>query len=89
MTNIDHVLRSISFGGDAAKAKTLSRHFMPQYSLNKLSYDTQTSSQSSTGSDPEYWIQQAIAHPDRYVLKPQLEGGGNLIANEEMKKLLC
>lgn len=33
-------------------------------------------------------IQDAIAHPHRYVLKPQLEGGGNLFAGEKMRDLL-
>ena len=29
-------------------------------------------------------IQKAIAHPHTYVMKPQREGGGNLLANDEM-----
>lgn len=36
----------------------------------------------------EELIQDAIAHPHRYVLKPQLEGGGNLFAGEKMRDLL-
>lgn len=38
--------------------------------------------------DVEDRIQEAIDHPHRYVLKPQLEGGGNLFAGEKMRELL-
>lgn len=33
-------------------------------------------------------IAKALEHPHQYVMKPQREGGGNLLANEEMVKAL-
>ncbi|CAD2219325.1 Eukaryotic glutathione synthase, ATP binding domain/Eukaryotic glutathione synthase, putative [Angomonas deanei] len=84
MTDVDHFLTPYAFNGAADKAKTMAQHFVGQYSLNKDEYTTDNKQQQ----DPEYYIQQAVAHPERYVLKPQLEGGGNLIAGETMQSVL-
>lgn len=39
------------------------------------------------GADPKI-TEDAIAHPDRYVLKPQREGGGNNLYGDELKAKL-
>lgn len=93
MTNMEEVLIPISFSGDAAKAEALAEHFMPQYSLNAAEYANGSSQHRRNDdgeivTDPEVWIRDAIQHPHRYVLKPQLEGGGNLIAGAEMQAML-
>ena len=33
-------------------------------------------------------VDDAIKHPENYVLKPQKEGGGNNYFNEEMREIL-
>ncbi|GET87120.1 glutathione synthetase, putative [Leishmania tarentolae] len=93
MSNVSEVLAPVSFAGDQKKAAALAEHFIPQYSLNKDEYAQSAESwhYSDDGkviNDPEYWIADAVLHPERYVLKPQLEGGGNLIAGEPMQRLL-
>lgn len=93
MSNVPAVLTPISFAGDRRKAEAMAQHFVPQYSLNKDEYATSTEQHQKNDAgevitDPEYWIRDAAAHPERYVLKPQLEGGGNLIAGESMQRML-
>ncbi|KAG5483198.1 hypothetical protein CUR178_04776 [Leishmania enriettii] len=93
LSNVPEVLTPVSFAGDQQKAAAIAEHFVPQYSLNKDEYARPAKRQScnETGKaidDPEYWIADAVAHPERYVLKPQLEGGGNLIAGETMQRML-
>lgn len=78
-TDVPRVLTPVAFAGDARKAATLAEHFMPQYSLNAA---------EATTVDPEVIIQEAIADPSKFVLKPQLEGGGNLVAGDAMRVLL-
>lgn len=55
---------------------------------NKSSEKTPITHHICGVKDVEELIQEAIAHPERYVLKPQLEGGGNLFAGENMRELL-
>lgn len=93
MTNVTEVLTPVCFAGDAEKAAAMAEHFVAQYSLNKDDYvrgaeNRQRNDDGELIDDPEYWIADAAAHPDRYVLKPQLEGGGNLIAGDEMRRML-
>ncbi|KAG5509426.1 hypothetical protein JKF63_06736 [Porcisia hertigi] len=92
MSNVEEVLAPVSFGGDQKKAAAVSEHFVPQYSLNKDDYARSAVGRETVKGremdDPEHWIADAVAHPDRYVLKPQLEGGGNLISGEAMQRLL-
>ncbi|EKF27916.1 glutathione synthetase, putative [Trypanosoma cruzi marinkellei] len=77
--DVDNVLTPIAFCGDAAKALQLQTHFMPQYSLNPV----------EVGEDAvQRVIDDALQHPARYVLKPQLEGGGNLLAGQDMQEVL-
>ncbi|CAK8684764.1 unnamed protein product [Clavelina lepadiformis] len=40
-------------------------------------------------SDGNHAVQMALTNPDLYVLKPQLEGGGNNIYGEHIVTLLC
>ncbi|KPA77284.1 putative glutathione synthetase [Leptomonas pyrrhocoris] len=93
MSNITEVLTPICFAGDPHKADALAQHFVPQYSLNKDEYARSSEHKQKNDAgvvvdDPEYWIQDAAAHPEKYVLKPQLEGGGNLIAGPDMQRML-
>lgn len=93
MSNVSEVLAPVSFAGDQQKAAALAEHFVPQYSLNKDEYARLAENRQRIGEgkgihDPEYWIADAVLHPEQYVLKPQLEGGGNLIAGEPMQRLL-
>ncbi|KAK7201669.1 glutathione synthetase [Novymonas esmeraldas] len=93
MSNVSEVLTPVCFAGDSAKAATMAENFVPQYSLNKDDYarsveNRQRNDAGDVIDDPEYWIADAAAHPQRYVLKPQLEGGGNLIAGEAMQRML-
>ncbi|AIN96666.1 glutathione synthetase, putative [Leishmania panamensis] len=93
MSNVSEVLAPVSFAGDQQKAAALAEHFVPQYSLNKDEYgrsgeNQQCNDKDKVIDDPEYWIADAVEHLERYVLKPQLEGGGNLIAGEAMQRLL-
>jgi glutathione synthase len=93
MTNVTEVLTPISFAGDARKAEAMAEHFVPQYSLNKDEYarSSEHRQKSDAGvvvDDPEYWIRDAADHPEQYVLKPQLEGGGNLITGANMQRIL-
>ncbi|CCW64254.1 unnamed protein product [Phytomonas sp. EM1] len=73
------VLAPIGFAGNEEKAATLSAHFMPQFSLNVEEY---------LEGNPEEIIQAAVDHPEEFVLKPQLEGGGNIFHGEQMQRLL-
>lgn len=79
---VPSVLVPVAFAGDEAKARRLACHFMEQYSLNAVEYPV------GRKNEPEEHIQAAIATPSEYVLKPQLEGGGNLFAGQEMQELL-
>lgn len=89
MTDVPGVLTPISFAGNAEKANALAAHFMEQYSLNADEYGGDRPVAANGGvTDPEQWIREAIANPSEFVLKPQLEGGGNLIAGEEMQHVL-
>ncbi|CAJ1006776.1 putative Eukaryotic glutathione synthase, ATP binding domain/Eukaryotic glutathione synthase [Leishmania naiffi] len=93
MSNVSEVLAPVSFAGDQQKAAALAEHFVQQYSLNKDEYGRSVENQQCNDKDkviddPEYWIADAVEHLERYVLKPQLEGGGNLIAGEAMQRLL-
>ncbi|KAG5483337.1 hypothetical protein LSCM1_04884 [Leishmania martiniquensis] len=93
MSNMSEVLTPVSFAGDQQKAAAIAEHVVPQYSLNKDEYARSVRSlpcneKGEVIDDPEYWIADAVAHPERYVLKPQLEGGGNLIAGEAMQCML-
>ena len=53
--------------------------FVAQYSLNSREIGSEL---------VESVVDDAIAHPQRYVLKPQLEGGGNLFSGDRMVALL-
>lgn len=93
MSNVSEVLTPISFAGDARKAADMAEHFVPQYSLNKDDYARSAEHRQKNDAgvvidDPEYWINDAATHPENYVLKPQLEGGGNLIAGVKMQRML-
>ncbi|RNF01501.1 glutathione synthetase [Trypanosoma rangeli] len=77
--DVDRVLTPIAFVGDAAKAHQLQRHFVPQYSLNPAEVGE---------AAVQRIIADALQHPARYVLKPQLEGGGNLFFGEAMQEVL-
>lgn len=79
-----NVLESIAFRGNKAEAEALREHFVDQFTLNGGLDDKE----AGDGSKTEERIQEAILYPERYVLKPQLEGGGNLYSGESMKKLL-
>ncbi|EAN87628.1 putative glutathione synthetase [Trypanosoma cruzi] len=77
--DVGNVLTPIAFCGDAVRALQLQTHFVPQYSLNP----------AEVGEDAvQRVIDDALQHPARYVLKPQLEGGGNLIAGQAMQEVL-
>ena len=93
MSNVSAVLTPISFAGDQRKAEAMAEHFVPQYSLNKDKYTRSSEHRQKNDDgvvidDPEYWIDDAAEHPEKYVLKPQLEGGGNLIAGVKMQRML-
>ncbi|KPI83668.1 putative glutathione synthetase [Leptomonas seymouri] len=93
MCNVTEVLTPICFAGDRRKAEAMAEHFVPQYSLNKDEYarsskHKQKNDAGAVIDDPEYWVQDAVQHPEKYVLKPQLEGGGNLIAGAKMQRML-
>ncbi|CAC9469423.1 putative glutathione synthetase [Leishmania infantum JPCM5] len=93
MSNVSEVLAPVSFDGDQQKAAALAEHFVPQYSLNedeyaRLATNRQRIDEGKVINDPEHWIADAVLRPERYVLKPQLEGGGNLIAGEPMQRML-
>ncbi|RNF25683.1 glutathione synthetase [Trypanosoma conorhini] len=77
--DVDNVLVPIAFAGDAAKAQQLQSHFVPQYSLNPAEVGEEAVRRV---------IADALQHPARYVLKPQLEGGGNLLSGEAMQEVL-
>eukprot|EP00758_Cryptobia_borreli_P005170 Tbor_TRINITY_DN4763_c0_g1::TRINITY_DN4763_c0_g1_i1::g.16950::m.16950/K21456/GSS; glutathione synthase len=57
--------------------KQLQENFVPIYSLNPAESNT-----------TESIICEAIDFPDHFVLKPQLEGGGNLVSGVEMTSML-
>jgi glutathione synthase len=59
-------------------AVRLSKTFMGQYSLDP------TEAQHIGGPSVDALIADAIADPRKYVLKPQLEGGGNLVAGDSL-----
>ncbi|CCW67888.1 unnamed protein product [Phytomonas sp. Hart1] len=75
----ENVLGPRCFAGDSAKAAALAAHFMPQYSLN---------AEESPLTNSEDIVREAIANPDEFILKPQLEGGGNIFYGDEMRRLL-
>lgn len=56
------------------ECRALFATFMGQYTL-----DTATNA---------HVVTDAVEHPEKYVLKPQLEGGGNLISGAEMQRQL-
>lgn len=59
-------------------AQWIESNFVPIYSLNPA--------ENPAGS--EALVQEAIANPDSYVLKPMLEGAGRIYARGEMVELL-
>ncbi|CBH12526.1 glutathione synthetase, putative [Trypanosoma brucei gambiense DAL972] len=79
LCDVDRVLVPVAFCGDSDKAGLLQRHFVPQYSLNP----------KEVGEEAvEKVIHDVLQRPDQFVLKPQLEGGGNLLSGETMVKAL-
>lgn len=86
-TEVERVLTPYAFHGNGEEARALAAHFMAQYAL---SGETEGGAETTEAAKAiaEERIQEAIAHPERYVLKPQLEGGGNLYAGAEMATLL-
>lgn len=73
------VLSEVCFDHHDKDAAALAAHFVPQYSLNE---------KDVTSGDCEARIQDAVQHPERYVLKPQLEGGGNIYSGQKMQEML-
>ncbi|KEG10346.1 putative glutathione synthetase, partial [Trypanosoma grayi] len=73
--DVDNILAPVAFRGDTAKARLLQRHFMPQYALNPAEVGEATVARV---------IEDALQNPQRYVLKPQLEGGSNLLSGAAM-----
>jgi glutathione synthase len=67
------------FTASEDSAVRLSSTFMAQYSLD---------AEESDASCIQVLIADAMANPHKYVLKPQLEGGGNLVAGQELVKAL-
>jgi glutathione synthetase len=57
---------------DASAREALFQSFVGQHSLSR------------DCAEVDAVIADAIAHPKKYVLKPQLEGGGNLFAGQQM-----
>lgn len=77
--DVNNVLIPIAFRGNEKKARQLQCHFVSQHSLNP----------AEVGEEAvQRVIHDALQHPERYVLKPQLEGGGNLLTGESMQAVL-
>lgn len=85
-SQLERFLRSES------EAKFLRNCFTGLYSLSVddeiATSDSNTSSQVNQKEIVEEVIKKAISEPHRFVMKPQREGGGNLLAKEEMVNAL-
>eukprot|EP00796_Vickermania_ingenoplastis_P008974 gene8974-6297_t len=100
LSEVEEVLIPVAFHGEREPALALAQHFVGQYALNKDEKEVMVRHASLSDQQQEEAhhaararaieerIQDAIAHPERYVLKPQLEGGGNIFAGVEMQRLL-
>ncbi|KAG8345181.1 Eukaryotic glutathione synthase ATP binding domain [Trypanosoma vivax] len=79
LCDVERVLIPVAFKGNKEKALQLRRHFMSQHSLNPNEVGA---------AKVEEIIQKVLERPEQFVLKPQREGGGNLLSGSRMVEAL-